>query len=101
MGLPQVPLHSEMVDVAGTKIEVRSLSRAQQVALTKLSDDLDAAETAMLAMATGFPEAEVRTWREQTPGDVVGGLVDEVARISGLSEEAHKRSGTGLPEGDG
>lgn len=96
-GLPQVPLHSEMVDVAGTKIEVRSLSRAQQVSLTKHTDDLDTAETMMLAMATGFTEDEVRVWRETTPGDVVGALSDEVARISGLVEGAAKSSGTPLP----
>lgn len=90
MGLPQVPLDSEMVDVAGTKIEVRSLSRGEQIRLTKFGDDLDAAEVAMIAMATGFAEDEVRVWREETPGHVVGGLIDEVVRISGLGEGAQK-----------
>lgn len=99
-GLPQIPLTSEMVDVAGTKIEVRSLTRAQQVSLTRLADDLDAAEVALLAMSTGFSEDEVRAWRETTPGDVVGALIDEVARISGLEEGAQKKSGAGVPTGD-
>lgn len=90
MGLPQIPLNAEMVDVAGTKIEVRSLSRGEQIRLTKFGDDLDAAEVAMIVMATGFSEDEVRVWREETPGHVVGALIDEVVRISGLSDGAQK-----------
>lgn len=93
--LPKVPLHSEMVDVADTKIEVRSLTRAEQLQLTKYGD-LDAAETAMIAITTGFPEDEVRTWREETPGNVVGELVDAIARISGMTPGASKSGGEGV-----
>lgn len=98
-GLPHVPLNSEMVDVAGTKIEVRSLTRAEQISLTKCGDDLDAAEVGMIAMTTGFSEDEVRTWRETTPGVVVGHLVDEIARICGLGEGAQKSGGAAVPSG--
>lgn len=95
--LPKVPFHSEMVDVAGTTIEVRSLSRAEQLQLTKYEGDLDAAETAMIAMTTGFPDDEVRTWREETPGDVVGELIDAIARISKMTSGASKSGGESVP----
>ena len=99
--LPKIPLHSEMVDVAGTKIEVRSLSRAEQLKLTKYEHDLDAAETVMIAMTTGFPEDEVRTWREETPGDVVNDLIEHIARISGMNHGATKSGAGSVPAGPG
>lgn len=99
-GLPQVPLHSEMVDVAGTKIEARSLSRAEQLRLGRMTDDPDGveqAEVSLIAWSTGFSEDEVRAWREETPGGVVGVLVDEIVRLSGMGEGAQKSGGTGVP----
>lgn len=95
-GLPQIPLHSQMVDVGGTKVEVRSLSRAEQLNLAKMSDDIEAAEVALIAWSTGFAEDEVKTWREDTPGGVVGFLVDEIVRISGMVEGAGKSGGTSV-----
>lgn len=97
--LPKIPLQSEMVDVAGTKIEVRSLTRAEQLKLAKYEQDIDGAETAMIAMTTGFPEDEVRAWREETPGDVVGHLVDEIVRISGMLDAASKSGAASVPSG--
>lgn len=95
--LPKVPLHSEMVAIADTKIEVRSLSRAEQLKLANLNGDIDAAEVAMIAMTTGFSEDEVRVWREETPGGVVGALIDDIVRISGMGEGAAKSGGEGVP----
>jgi hypothetical protein len=99
--LPKVPLHSEMVDVAGTKIEVRSLSRAEQLKLAQYQDDIDGAETAMIAMTTGFPEDEVRVWRQETPGSVVDELVNEIVRISGMLNGATKSGAASVPAGPG
>jgi hypothetical protein len=101
MSLPKVPLISEMVDVAGTKIEVRSLSRAEQLKLADYEGDIDGAEVKMIAMTTGFPEDEVRTWREETPGAVVGALIDEIVRISGMLDGATKSGAASLPPGPG
>jgi len=86
-----------MVDVAGTKIEVRSLSRAEQLKLTQYENDLDTAETVMIAMTTGFSEDEVRTWREETPGDVVNDLIEQIARISGVNRGTAKSGGESVP----
>lgn len=99
--LPKVPLTSEMVDVAGTKIEVRSLSRAEQLKLADTNGDIDAAEVKMIAMTTGFSEDEVRVWREETPGSVVGNLIDEIVRISGMLDGAPKSGAGGVPAGPG
>lgn len=100
-GLPQIPLHSEMVDVGGTKIEVRSLSRAEQLKLAKLTDDVDQAEIVMIAWATGFSEDEVRVWREETPGGIVGALTEAIVDVSGMREGAGKSGGTGVPPARG
>jgi len=96
-GLPKIPQRSELVNVGGTELAVRSLTRAEQVGLTALADDLDGAEVRMIALTLGFSEDEVRVWREDTPGDVVGKLVDDIARISGLQEGAQKSGGTPVP----
>jgi hypothetical protein len=98
-GLPQIPLASELVDVAGTDLSVRSLSRAEQLKLAKLTDDVDHAEILLIAWATGFSEDEVRTWREETPGGVVGALVDAIVELSGMREGAQKSGGASVPAG--
>lgn len=86
MALPRVPLPEAEVDVAGTPVKIRGISRAEAVALSKQTDDLDALEVALVALATGETEDAVVEWRATVPYDVAGVLVDAVMELSGLDE---------------
>ena len=84
MSLPIVPLATSSVDVAGTKVEYRSLSRAEVVSLAAFGDDTNSAEVYMLARACSIDETEATAWREATSASVVNDLLEAIAVTSGL-----------------
>lgn len=99
MGLPVVPLPKSTVEVAGVAVEVRGLSRAEAMRLPSFHEDPDAGETFVLARGTGITEAEAADWRASSPVDVVGAVVDEILRLSGLGDEVSKSDGAGSDSG--
>jgi hypothetical protein len=95
MSLPSVPLPTATVDVAGTQVAIRGLSRSEACHLGTLTDDIDTAETYLIACATGLDESEVQTWRANTPANVADELVSAIADLSGLGPDAGKALNAG------
>lgn len=91
MGLPLIPLPRDTVEVAGEKVEVRGLSRAEALKISTVYEgDLDAAETYLLSVGAEVPFEEAKEWRYAAPAAEVGRLVDRIVELSGLSPEAGK-----------
>jgi len=89
MTLPVRPLPASSVEVNGTPVSFRSLSRAEALKLTQdFKDDVDAAEVFVLVCATGVTDEEARTWRAETTTDEAGKLIDGILIFSGLATEA-------------
>lgn len=98
--LPNVPLPKDTVDVEGTKVEVRGLSRAEVLRLQTLSKDQDAAEVFLLAQGAGVSEDEAKAWHGATPVETVGAVLDRICELSGITGEgASKSDSEGPPEG--
>jgi hypothetical protein len=90
MVLPSVPLRTATVDVEGTKVEVRGLSRSEAVDLQKFVPDVDKIDTWVLACGTGVSVEEADEWRKQTPSDTVSLLVDRIGELSGFGDDEKK-----------
>lgn len=90
MSLPVVKMPTAVVKIADLDVEVRGLTRAQALRIVTFKDDPDGAEAFVLACGAGVSEAEAQAWRESTPSDDVGLLVDKILEISGLTEGAQK-----------
>lgn len=99
MGLPVVPLPRDTVNVAGQDVEVRGLSRAEALRLRSLIEDEDAADAFVLQCGTGVSHDEAAAWREVTPLETVGLLVDRILELSALTGEASKSDGAGPSAG--
>ncbi len=87
MALPVIPLPSSSVEVNGTEVRFRSLSRSEALELKELRGDLAAAEVLIISKATGSTEEEAQTFREGTPTMEAGKLIDAILVFSGLAEE--------------
>jgi hypothetical protein len=86
--LPVAPLARGTVDVAGTILEVRSLTRGEQLHLLELKDGPDAdhmGEVFMIACGTDRSLEEAETWWDTTDPVVVHGLVLGIAIVSRLA----------------
>lgn len=94
--LPPVPLPTDTVSVAGTDIVVRGLSRAEATRIAKFNGDVDAAESFVLARGVGISEDDAKAWRDATPPDVAGLVVDRIIELSGLTDhpEGATKSGS-------
>lgn len=103
--LPVVPLATAEVDVAGTTITVRRLSRSEALKLSTqfTKDTADRAEAFMVACGVGVSEAEAAEWLGSVDVDTAGIVIDKIAELSGLSPNIGKdgkpadpkRSGSG------
>lgn len=91
MSLPVVALPTDVVAVAGAEVKVRGLSRAEALKIhTAFAGDLASAETFILACGVGVTEDEAADWRDNTPPEPVGVVVDRIIELSGLAEGAQK-----------
>ena len=85
--LPAIPLPRDTVLVGGVEVEYRSLSRAEALkASTGFRSDPDAGETFILSCGMDISEDEALAWRNATPGDEAGKLIDGIIFLSGLAE---------------
>lgn len=88
MSLPDVPLPRDVVVVEDSKVEVRSLSRAE---VTKMSGlDYDAAENWIVSCGAEVDAEEAARWRQSVGPDVAGIVIDRICELSGLVEGARK-----------
>ena len=85
MPLPAVPLDTGSVEVGGTDVAIRSLSRDEVVSLARFGDDTGSAEVFMLARACGITEDEAREWRTTVNAKTAGTLLGAIGRLSGLA----------------
>ena len=92
MPLPEIPLPSDTVEVGGVPVRFRSLSRREAMRLvTEFAGDPDAAETFVVACATGVTSEEAEAWREATDPAEAGKLVDGIILLTGLASDAEGR----------
>lgn len=92
MALPVVALPTGTVTVAGVPIAVRGLSRSEAIHLASLGTDFEAAENFVLATGAGITAEAAKAWRDSTPADVVGPVVELIADLSGLGDDRGKAS---------
>lgn len=93
MSLPKFPHRRSTVEIDGTFVEIRSLSRGEQASLQKVVEsgrhwsDL---EKEVIAYGTDSTLEEVTEWYANTPGDICEAVSDAIRVLSNISEEAHK-----------
>lgn len=93
MSLPKVPPVREAVEVDGTFIEIRSLTRAEAMRFAQMTEDGARGpdlEVAVLAAATDTDPDDTRSWYDNTPTNVVDVVLDAIKRLSKLDEGAQK-----------
>lgn len=102
--LPAVPLPRKTVDVAGSSVEIRSLSRTEALHVTSdfkgaagSGADADAAEIFVLSRGVGVTEEEAKRWRDETDPIEAGKVIDGILILSGIAElgedgEAHPKA---------
>lgn len=86
MGLPKVALPTDIIEVAGEKVEVRGLSRSEVLKLSEYNGDPDAAENYILAIGANVSIEEATDWRNSVPADVVSPILERIVQLSGLDE---------------
>ena len=91
MALPVVALGTGSVDIAGTAVPIRSLSRDEVVALSGFGADTSAAEVFMLSRSCDITEDEAAAWRKEVDAETAGELLAAIGDLSGL------RSGKAKP----
>lgn len=97
MGLPQIPIESTVVEVAGVEFKIRALTAAEWdhcLNLHKQGKTRDA-RARLIAHATDTPVDEVRDWLEQVSGGVLENLCYHIEVVTGVGPDAQFRSGTG------
>jgi hypothetical protein len=87
VALPIIPLPASVVDVNGTPVPFRSLSRSEALALQDYRGREGEAEVYILVKATGCTEDEAQAWRDATMTMEAGKLIDAILVFSGLAED--------------
>jgi phosphoglycolate phosphatase-like HAD superfamily hydrolase len=92
--LPVRPLPTADVDIDGTTITVRGLSRAAALKVTTAfgAARADEAEDFIVAQGTGITEAEAHAWREATEATAAGAVVDKILELSALLDLEDKNA---------
>lgn len=86
MSLPVIPLPSSSVEVNGSPVTFRSLSRSEALKLQDYRGREDEAELLILQWATGATPEEAKAFQDGTPSPEVGKLTDAILVFSGLAE---------------
>lgn len=98
MALGKVATSHETISVAGTLFDIRVITRAEAATFARMQREhpeaQDELEIAVIAAATDTPVEETREWYAATPGFAVEELLVAIKRLSRLTEEAQKSSGT-------
>lgn len=80
----------------GVSVPIRSLSRAEALQIRALGDDVTAVEIQCIQYATGASAGEAARWHSASPTADVEGLVNAIARLSGLDPDEGKADAEGL-----
>lgn len=87
MPLPVAPIARGTVEVAGEAVAIRSLTRAEALAMRDLSGEDDAnrlGEIFLIAHGTDCPEDEAAAWWDASDAPDVQTLVSSIAILSRL-----------------
>ena len=91
--LPPVPLAVGTTLVGGTEVPIRSLTRAEALALRALAGEADAdrrGEIFLIAKGTGVEPAEAEAWWESSDPIAVQKLIQDIAVVSRLQSKDGK-----------
>lgn len=83
--LPVKKLAEGSVDIDGTSVLFRSLSRDEVVSLAQFGGDTSSAEVFMLSRACSITEDEATEWRKTVDAGTAGTLLAAIAKLSGLA----------------
>lgn len=89
MPLPTPPLPTGTVDIDGTAVPIRSLSRDEVVRLSSL--DVAEAEVLLISSGTSVTPEEATAWRKTVSAPVAHELLERIALLSGIRQP--KRAG--------
>jgi len=90
--LPVPNLASSIVDVAGTSVSIRSLSRMEVLHIRTFEDREEEAEVFILSRSTGQTEDEAKAFLEGHDSDTAEVLLNAVFVLSGLREAAGSKA---------
>lgn len=96
MPLPLLPLPTTTVDIAGTPITIRSLSRGERLALVDLELDSRGLEAHLVGLATDTPAEEAKAWLAGVQSEAADALIVAVMEWSGMI--APREEGADVPE---
>lgn len=85
--LPVIELPASEVQVGDGVVAFRGMSRGEVIRMrTEYRGNPDGAENFIIATATGIPLEDVAAWRDSTPPDDAGKLIDAILILTGLAE---------------
>ncbi len=87
MPLPINPLPTSSVEVGGTAVAIRSLSRSEALRMNAFLGREDEAEVFLLVCGTGCTDDEAKAFRDGNDTDTAGLLIDAIIVLSGLSRK--------------
>jgi hypothetical protein len=93
MTLPKILAAHQTIEVEGSEIDIRALTRAEAARFQKMSHDgkpLADLEIAVIAAGTDTPLDETKAWYESTPSHAVNEVITAIRDLSRLDEEAQK-----------
>lgn len=86
MALPKVVTPRDVVDVAGTPIEVRGLTRLEATKVHGKISDMSEFDAYLLATGCDVSEDEAREWLASVPFGVADKVVNKIISLSGLDD---------------
>lgn len=85
--LPKLELPFRKVNVGGTELTIKSLTRGQVHQMSGLdTHNLTAVEATCLAFAIGCTVEEAAAWLNEAPADVATKLMDEIYDLAGMGD---------------
>lgn len=97
MPLPSIALFRQTINVGGTDVSVRALSRAEAMQLSDYKDRLGEAEVFILMCGTGCTEEEAKEFRQNNSVETAGLLVDGILALSGIAGDDDPKAGSNEP----
>lgn len=90
--LPKVVSQTSSVDVQGTDIPIRALTRSEHMHVGKLINEnkISDGEIYCLSKGTDTPLAEAKEWYENTDSDEVKKVLDAIGVLTGVDPEDSK-----------
>lgn len=103
--LPIKALPTDTVEIEGTEVPIRSLSRAEALHFSTafaegpLEERVAEAEVYLLVHGAGVDEEEARAWRQNTDTDTAGLLIDGILALSGMTPNRGEKTDDPKPSG--